>query len=633
MTMATIGSNNNQPLKKELHLDIEFQKTARQRQAWKANHHVEINFPFKEDLPTPESTDDEPEKKEPLTCAQDLGFEREKFPDGWSNEVIENEDGTSAETTYDENCNPIKRTFFDENGAKKAEMKFGDETDEITTISYGVKTVQIMNKEGQPLKETKYDLRTNSVLRRSTFDNGNLTCQTKFDPSTGDIIAKSTYTYNEKGLVEIVHQEYKEDGSIGSITKHEYNEDGQKTKTHYQGYNMHYEEIFDHGELVQMTFYDEDGNIEESIEFIKDHPIHPVATEIFNGASDETKSKIDDTNIFDILNAFKVKYPDKNIIETILANDNIKDKNAFITHLIRMSEDAAESNANIALHNDSNEVICDGIAKTSARIDANSPPEQIMKTLDLMQSMSRYQDFFIDKANGKVDKITYQSQSVGDCWMLAGISALSLSPAGQKMLENCLEIDNNTGNVTVKLQGGKKAYTFTPDELREATHLSRGDYDVRAIELAVEKYFKEKKPDGRSDINGNTMEKFYEILTGNSSTTINEPELLPILKEVALASGLDIYNRPMSVPSEYWESEVNGKTVWSMIEELQPDIAMTCGALTDPMSGHAYTVKKIEGGKIYITEPHNTSNEVVFTKEEFMRNFDELVFMVLSDEK
>jgi len=53
-----------------------------------------------------------------------------------------------------------------------------------------------------------------------------------------------------------------------------------------------------------------------------------------------------------------------------------------------------------------------------------------------------------------------------------------------------LSVDSN-GNVTVELKGVEKKYVISAEEIEKSNHLASGDPDIRAIELAVDKYLKE----------------------------------------------------------------------------------------------------------------------------------------------
>ena len=92
--------------------------------------------------------------------------------------------------------------------------------------------------------------------------------------------------------------------------------------------------------------------------------------------------------------------------------------------------------------------------------------------------------------NGKVD-LDFKQGTVGDCWLLGSINALKGKKDGQEYLNSLLDYDKDTGNVTVNLKGVGKSYCVTKEEIESSNRLSRGDGDVRAIEIACDKYMRE----------------------------------------------------------------------------------------------------------------------------------------------
>lgn len=236
---------------------------------------------------------------------------------------------------------------------------------------------------------------------------------------------------------------------------------------------------------------------------------------------------------------------------------------------------------------------------------------------------------FIDAANGRFDKVISQSSQVGDCWVLSGIVSLSNTKEGQKILSDNISI-SRTGAVTVKIAGepGKdnpKTYTFTQQQLQSATHLSEGDYDVRAFELAFEKFFKEEQPYGQYSINGGSSAWTYELLTGKKA------------QSVALESGITSSEIPPNTPLVC--DDIDAAVEY--FQTKQPNVAMSIAARASEDTNHSYVINKIENGKVYLTESHNTANEAVYTIEDFKANFGTLItpegsvpsratFMVLS---
>lgn len=96
----------------------------------------------------------------------------------------------------------------------------------------------------------------------------------------------------------------------------------------------------------------------------------------------------------------------------------------------------------------------------------------------------------VNKADGKIDE--FVQGSIGDCWLLSAINGLKRHPKGREILEKSLFVDKDN-NITVTLQGPKKQYTFTKEQIdsvlnKSDYYYSTGDRDVLAIEMAIEKF-------------------------------------------------------------------------------------------------------------------------------------------------
>lgn len=68
---------------------------------------------------------------------------------------------------------------------------------------------------------------------------------------------------------------------------------------------------------------------------------------------------------------------------------------------------------------------------------------------------------------------------------------MSNTPSGADCIKSAIK-KNFWGGVSVNLKGVNKTYYISKSEIENAKHLSSGDEDVKAIELAVEHYRKEQ---------------------------------------------------------------------------------------------------------------------------------------------
>ena len=200
------------------------------------------------------------------------------------------------------------------------------------------------------------------------------------------------------------------------------------------------------------------------------------------------------------------------------------EKKSVISKIIDMSleglppDDVAEFRKDIASHpNDYKKVEID-LLRAANRVRATSDIDD--------------EDSFASPANGKFDNFAKQG-SEGDCWLIAGVNSIIAKPAGKQMLESLFSFDPQTGNVTVCLKGVGKSYTITPEEIQNANHLSSGDGDMRALEIAIDRCLKELAYDKNYirmtqlnfegdvshdlDLHAGTFEDLYKLLFDNAT--------------------------------------------------------------------------------------------------------------------
>lgn len=213
--------------------------------------------------------------------------------------------------------------------------------------------------------------------------------------------------------------------------------------------------------------------------------------------------------------------------------------------------------------------------------------------------------------NGKIDK-DFEQGSVGDCYLLAVIKSLSLNPETLKELNDCINIDSN-GNARVTLKGVGKTYTITKEELSDSNY-SFGDDDVRAIEIAVEKYLKQYgDPFDKSDF---TLDSGYEksayfLLTGKHAFEhigqINDRTIDNLMQKGTLAC--------VSIQAPDNKSGEIKLRSSSNDEELILD------------TYHSYTVAGADKDNVYLINPWDTSTPITLTREEFKKHFNYITLL------
>lgn len=219
-----------------------------------------------------------------------------------------------------------------------------------------------------------------------------------------------------------------------------------------------------------------------------------------------------------------------------------------------------------------------------------------------------------ERANGKIDRNFKQGQT-GDCWLLAGIKSLSMTPEGKAVLDKSITVDDK-GNATVNLRGVGKTYTITARDLKCSNELSSGDADVRALEIAMDRYFREEVPEGSADIDGNRVGRALELLGDPSKTTAG----YRLQGRIIGADPRDIM--------EYIKD--NGMTGYAAIVGMTGDVDTRGMGATDTRTGqkvdmftsHAYSIKEIKDDQVYLVNPHNTKNTIKIPYQNFASKFN-----------
>lgn len=233
---------------------------------------------------------------------------------------------------------------------------------------------------------------------------------------------------------------------------------------------------------------------------------------------------------------------------------------------------------------------------------------------------SRYKRSFDTKVNGKIDQ-NYQQGKTGDCWLLAAIKGISRNPKGLKILNDSIKVNQN-GTVTVHLKGVDKTYTISQKEIDNATELSSGDGDVRALEIAVNRYLREeyKEKDGeKASVDGNYMLTAYKIFTGKD-------HFMPLYSK-----GDHWIN-----PEWYGEEPISDELIDKFNKKDQITCVSAHGNKKDiPVStslntkgvltkNHAYTVTSADQKYVYLINPWDTATELKVDRKTFKEFFTKI---------
>lgn len=196
--------------------------------------------------------------------------------------------------------------------------------------------------------------------------------------------------------------------------------------------------------------------------------------------------------------------------------------------------------------------------------------------------------------NGKIDKLFYQN-TTGDCWLLAGLISAFRKPLGRKRLEDLLTVDNQKRQVTVNLKGINKKYVLSFDEIIASNHLASGDGDVRAIEIAMDRYLKSEAYKGNGtkynivDINGNRCKTVFNALFGNSK----EIDLDNVSKD-------DLNSQTKAYTITFHRTKIESHYYKNAAYDEK-------GKQMDIVRAHAYAVLKADDNYVWILNPWNPS--------------------------
>ena len=496
---------------------------------------------------------------------------------------------------------------------------------------YGSHSIsELSSDRSSIISETCYS--DEKILYNRRFNQNSQKIQeTVFDSSTGKI--KCIYDFNDKGQ-KIKVQNFDENEELVNYELREYRDDMPV---------LHKIELFDsENKLKKMTVYELDGSekeydakgnlIQNSYE-LPPGDYEKYLDNLFNAALDGEKSSLEKI----------IKNLDLNTILTQISG--YKDSPGAVK-LLKELLDGKSENLDIdatAVWNLNNPKMLDEAHKTirdilKKAVDADNI-EDMVRIAKIADEKLRNLPTFVpnlytkkDIPDGKIESVTYQGQT-GDCWLLVSIhSMLETNEAGKSYIRECISINEENEDITVKLLGGKKEYVLTREELENADYLSNGDIDLRAIELAFVKYFEEYKPDGRNDINGNWEQTAFQILSGNEpvdacrkggiiGVNINN-EFIPLTKE-NLAK---LRHIPICV-SNLTEDDLR------ILNTLKEDIAVTVNSTDrDAIWGnaHAFYIKEINENSVSVKEPNNTKNIVTYSYEDFLKtyNYGDMVLFI-----
>lgn len=236
---------------------------------------------------------------------------------------------------------------------------------------------------------------------------------------------------------------------------------------------------------------------------------------------------------------------------------------------------------------------------------------------------SSYLDSFVDKLNdrkpvdknspkpnGKIDRDFRQGRTA-DCWLIASIKAIALTPKGLQLLNDSIKLDNS-GNVFVTLKGVGKTYKITPEQLAGNNQFSSGDMDVRALEIAMDRYFiEERGVRSRIDLNGNKEYVAFKLLTGKGGKNFFSDSYGRLPDIWITDNQINNFNKENHIACVAAVGKEN----------------LTFGSSDDGdkitlHTNHAYAVQGSDAKNVYLINPWDTSTVIPVPRDKFKDFFN-----------
>ena len=204
------------------------------------------------------------------------------------------------------------------------------------------------------------------------------------------------------------------------------------------------------------------------------------------------------------------------------------------------------------------------------------------------------------------------------------MDSLSELKKGQKFINDCIENDSANKKVNIKLEGGKVTYSFSYEEIQNAYRLSIGDADMKALEMAYEKYHQEFKPNDKDNINGGWMKDAFGILSGNKpmEAVVNNGKAGVMIDgnfvEISKKNRQKLKHIPIEIKNVTPE-------IMAQIKDVQEFTAKTLtSADIDKLSRHAFYITDVaENGQITVKEPNSPNLSRTYTQDRFFELYDE----------
>ena len=330
--------------------------------------------------------------------------------------------------------------------------------------------------------------------------------------------------------------------------------------------------------------------------------------------------EINKDNVLNVMSSYNLFTNNKGgMLTSILDENNLPSdvRTEYVEHILAHTLDHYEENG--VYVNDVEECLIEELDKPIMHC-SSVDGEQLDNLLERLEKRLAANNADRDniRANGKIDA-DFKQHMVGDCWLLAGIKAIASNPETLELLNNCIT-SNRDGSVTVMLKGVNEEYTISKKELNGRNELASGDLDVRAIEIAVNKYMEKNyfnSPNSNEKINldSNTAYKAFEILLGTST------------HQTDIFGDLEILNNKHKDPGKHVVEKIkSGKNIAIVSHNLTSPNKVKAkrqdGTQETILSNHAYSAVGADNKYVYVVNPHDSSQKLTLTHDQFIKAFN-----------
>ena len=218
-----------------------------------------------------------------------------------------------------------------------------------------------------------------------------------------------------------------------------------------------------------------------------------------------------------------------------------------------------------------------------------------------------------------------EQESVGDCWILAGVNSLRETEIGAKILNDSI-VQNDDGSVTVLLNGLGQEYTFSPEEIALNQYqtpdkeYSSGDTDMNLIEMAIGKYREELIASGDYTANSRNLDR-----TAGGNATVEDPLKGGQLDEaIYYLTGIKpSYNKDKAGIEDALNTMKNDTEIKyaTTVNFLEADPSVTSGKI---VTKHAYSLVSVDDDNVYLVNPWHADQVITYPKADFLNNVKRL---------